>query len=257
MPSPFPGMNPYLEQNDAWEDFHGRYMVALADRLDTLVGPNYFVKIEVRLYLHELSGEERRFFAQTDVGIARSPTGTENGGIAARIETAPVQLTMPALHTQRLSSVEIRDRRNRRVVTAIELLSPSNKTPGADRYDYLQKRGRLLMTSANLVEIDLRRGGERPEPPALPPCDYYVLVSRARDWPKLGMWPLALRDPLPVVPVPLQEPDPDVALDLQAVLHRVYDAAGYAKYIYSDTPEPPLRPEDAEWARPFLRTTGE
>lgn len=222
MPSPFPGMNPFLEQADSWEDFHQRFITHAADTLSGPVGPNYLVKVEVRLILHELSAEERRFMAR-------------------------------ALDTERLASVEILDRRDRRVVTVIELLSPSNKAAGPDRDDYLLKRSRVLDGRTHLVEIDLRRGGERPHDPPLPSCDYYVLVSRWQDRPAVGFWPLALRERLPVIPIPLAPPDADVSLDLQDLLHRVYDAAGYHKYIYALTPEPPLLAADLAWARGLVR----
>jgi hypothetical protein len=114
----------------------------------------------------------------------------------------------------------------------------------------------VLAGMTHLVEIDLRRGGKRPTPPDLPPCDYYVLVSRYQDRPKLDFWPIAMRQQLPVVPVPLLAPDPDVSLDLQAVLHRTYDAADYGKYIYSETPEPPLSAEDEGWVRQFVPLSG-
>jgi hypothetical protein len=127
---------------------------------------------------------------------------------------------MPTVEVERHSWLEIRDRRNRRVVTVLELLSATNKTLGADRDGYLRKRNLLLEVPTHLVEIDLRRGGERPRPPQLPACDYYVLVSRAQDRPRLGMWPIGLRQRLPQVPIPLAAPDPDVLLDLQELLHR-------------------------------------
>jgi hypothetical protein len=242
-------MNPYLEQSDTSEDFHHNFIARAQEVLSPLLGPNYIVKVEVRLYLHELSAAERRFMGRTDVGVTGPPPGSHAppGSISA-----PVQLEMPAVDVERHSSLEIRDRRNRRLITAIELLSPSNKTPGGDRSDDLRKRGEVLASGVNLVEIDLRRGGERPRPPELPPCDYYVLVSRSRDWPRLDFWPIGLRDRLPAVPVPLVPPDPDVLLDLQAVLDRTYDAAEYGKYIYAETPEPPLSGEDAAWARSVL-----
>jgi hypothetical protein len=249
MPSPFPGMNPYLEQSDTWEDFHQSFITHARDFLTGQVGPNYLVKIEVRLYLHELSAEERRFLGRADLGVTGPPS---KGTSTAAEVTAPVQLEMPALDVEHHSSLEIRDRRNRRLVTAVELLSPSNKTPGADRDDYLRKRAQLLAYQVNLVEIDLRRGGQRPRPPELPACNYYVLIARAQNWPRLDMWPLTLRERLPVVPIPLAPPDPDVRLDLQEVLHRTYDAADYGKYIYAETPQPPLSAEDAAWAREFI-----
>lgn len=177
----------------------------------------------------------------------------QSGGVAgATCVAAPVQLTLPALDTESESWLEIRDRRDRRLVTVMELLSPSNKTPGADRNAYLGKRRQVLASMAHLVEIDLRRGGERPHLPELPPCDCFVLISRYSERPNLGLWPIGLRDRLPTVPIPLAAPDPDVLLDLQAVLDRTYDAAGYGKYVYAASPQPPLSPDDAEWARQFV-----
>jgi hypothetical protein len=214
------------------------------------VGPNYYVKIEVRLYLHELSAEQRRYFGRADVGVTGQPAPGPSAQTARA--TAPMELVLPNVEIERHSSLEIRDRRNRRVVTVIELLSPTNKTPGADRDDYLRKRNVLLIENIHFVEIDLRRGGERPGPPRLPPCDYYALVSRHEDRPRLGVWPLRLRDRLPVIPIPLTAPDADVLLDLQAVLDRTYDAADYGKYIYDETPEPPLSAEQLAWTRQFI-----
>jgi hypothetical protein len=250
MPSPFPGMNPYLEQNDTWEDFHHDFITRSREILSEQVGPHYLVKIEVRLYLHELSAEERRYFGRADVGVS-TPAAAPSCA-AASLAPAPVRLTLAAVDVERHSSLEIRDRRNRRLVTVIELLSPTNKAPGADRNDYLAKRSQILASPTHLVEIDLGRGGERPQPPGIPPCDYYVLVSRAEERPDLDLWPISLRDRLPVVPIPLAAPDPNVSLDLQAVLHRVYDAAAYGKYIYGETPQPPLSPSDAAWAQQFV-----
>jgi hypothetical protein len=256
MPSPFPGMNPYLEQNDTWDDFRPSFLMHARDSLTGKVGPNYLVKIEVRLLLHELSAQERRFIGRGDIGVAvlpaRAAAAPSGGGTAA----APVRLQLPAVEVERHTSVEIRDRRNRRVVTVIELLSPSNKTPGSDRDDYLAKRRQVLAGMTHLVEIDLRRGGTRPTPPQLPPCDYYVLLSRYEQRPNLDFWPISLRERLPVIPIPLLAPDPDVTLDLQAVLHQTFDAADYGKYIYGEIPEPPLPPEDAAWAQEFVPPAG-
>jgi hypothetical protein len=251
MPSPFPGMNPYLEQNDTWEDFHHNFITRAQEALSGQVGPNYLVKIEVRLILHELSAEERRFIGRADVGVT-APATTVSAIPPVTEVAAPMELQLPAVEVERHSSLEIRDRRNRRVVTVIELLSPSNKTPGSDRDDYLAKRRQVLAGMTHLVEIDLRRGGTRPTPPDLPACDYYVLVSRYEQRPKLVFWPLRLRQCLPVVRIPLLPPDPDVSLDLQAVLQRAYEAADYGKYIYGESPDPPLSAEDDAWARAFL-----
>jgi hypothetical protein len=244
-------MNPYLEQNDTWEDFHHNFITRTQESLNPRVGPHYLVKIEVRLILHELSADERRFLGRADVGVSASP-GTEAAHPGGTAAAAPIQLRLPAVEIERQAFIEIRDRRNRRLVTVLELLSPSNKTSGPDRDDYLAKRRQVLAGMTHLVEIDLRRGGTRPTPPELPSCDYYVLVSRFDERPTLGFWPLSLRQPLPIIFVPLLAPDPDVPLDLQAVLQRTYEAADYGKYIYTEIPDPPLTAEDQAWASPFI-----
>jgi hypothetical protein len=253
MPSPFPGMNPYLEQNDSWEDFHTNFLTRAQEILSGKVGDKYLVKIEVRLILHELSAEERRFMGRGDVAVT-SRVDVRRASTATEALPPPVVLQMPAVEVERHVSLEIRDRRNRRVVTVIELLSPSNKAPGEDREDYLAKRRQILAGQTHLVEIDLRRGGTRPGPPELPTCDYYALVSRYEDRPSVGFWPIGLREPLPILPIPLDVPDPAVSLDLKAVLDRAYDAVSYGKYIYQEMPEPPLLAEDERWARAILPT---
>jgi len=249
MPSPFPGMNPYLEQSYDWEDFHNEFISKVREALSDEVGPNYFVKLEVRLLLHERSAAERRFVGKADVGITTARIVDPSARIAGA-STAPMQLQLPAVEIIKQTYVEIRDSRNRRLVTVIELLSPSNKVSGDDRNSYLGKRDEILARQTHLVEIDLRRGGKRPTTPmAIPPCDYYALVSRYEDRPNVDFWPIGLRDPLPTIPVPLSEPDAPVPLDLKAMLDRAYDAAHFGKHIYSEQPDPPLRPEDDAWAR--------
>lgn len=217
MPSPFPGMNPYLEQNYDWNEFHQNYISRMQEFLAHRVGPKYFVKSEVRLFLHERSAEERKKW--------------------------------PAVVARKRSNLEIRDARNRILVTVIEVLSPSDKDMNGDYEPYMNKRRCILDSPSHFVEIDLRRGGYRPEPPRLPPSDYYTIVSQREDRPKLSFWPIGLRDRLPVIPVPLIAPDPPVSLDLKAILDIVYDAFEYGNHIYLETPDPPLSPDDATWAR--------
>ncbi len=253
MPSPFPGMNPYLEQEDVWHDFHERFVPHLAEvLLQPQVRAGYIVKIDEHVFIHERSALERAFIGRVDVLVAggRPP---EDAQPAAAVLQAPAFARVPlAVDEERLSFVEIRDRRDRQLVTVIELLSPLNKYAGPDREQYLGKRLQILRSRAHLVEIDLLRGGPRPPLEDLPDCDYCIAVSRAEDRPRVGVWPLRLRDRLPVIPVPLRAPDPDARVDLQELLHRVYDLAGYGEYIYTGTPQPRLHPDDAAWAQQFL-----
>lgn len=221
MPSPFPGMNPYLEQEDAWHDFHERFSPACSDVLLPQISPKYIITFGKRVFIHDVPESERL------------PGG-------------------PLVDRERQSFVQILDRETRRVVTVIELLSPSNKYAGADRDQHVAKRQQLFHSRVHLVEIDLLRGGPRLPVEGLPPCDYYVMVSRTEDRPRGALWPIALRDRLPVVPIPLAEEAPPAQLDLQPLLDRIYDAAGYRDYIYQGAPQPALSTEDAEWARQVL-----
>jgi hypothetical protein len=125
MPSPFPGMNPWLEQDDVWEDFHSRYLPAIAAQLARGVGTSYFVKIEQQLFIHESSADKRSPLGKADTGIAHARPPESAQGSAGTI-TAPMYAVIPpALETTRHSWIEIRDKRRRGVVTVIELLSPS------------------------------------------------------------------------------------------------------------------------------------
>ncbi|MEX2173694.1 MAG: DUF4058 family protein [Pirellulaceae bacterium] len=249
MPSPFPGMNPFLEHPDVWHDFHYRFIVAAADALTAQVRPNYIVKIDAHIYLHELPDEPRRLIGRGDANILQATGDVVAGsGSVATIE-APVQGRIElAVDEERVRYLEIVDRETREVVTVAELLSPANKLNGSDREQYLGKRRRLLRSNVHLVEIDLLRIGPRMPVEHRPECDYLILVSRAENRPDVQLWPLRLQQPLPTIPVPLKG-HVEARLELQSILHLVHDAAGYADYIYDNPIQPPLNPTDIEWAK--------
>jgi hypothetical protein len=226
-------MDPYLEQERAWSDFHESFMPAARDALAAQVRPHFIAKINEHLFIHELPEDARRF-------------------VGAAAVQAPARVRLPAVNTERLSFIEIRDRDDWQLVTVIELLSPSNKYAGPDREQYLAKRRQLPASAVHFVEIDLLRGGPRMPMEDLPECDYCVLVSRVETRPVADLWPIRLRERLPEVRVPLRPPHADARLDLQQVLQRVYDAAGYEDYIYRGQPQPQLNPEDAAWAQQIL-----
>jgi hypothetical protein len=251
-------MNPYLEQEDVWHDFHQSFIPAARELLTPQLRPRYYVKVEVHLYIHELPADQRRQVGRADVAVTR-PAVSRGSRPAATSSTPSGVTSAPAYATVRMavdverdSYLEVIDAKTREVVTVIELLSPSNKAPGADRDQYLAKRLQVLNSTAHLVEIDLLRGGPRMPLDDLPESDYYAMVSRVEERPRAGIWPVRLRDRLPEIPVPLRQGDDDVRLDLQSILHRVYDAAGYDDYMYASEPRPRLPPEDAEWARQFI-----
>jgi Protein of unknown function (DUF4058) len=250
MPSPFPGMNPYLEQTAQWQDFHTEFLTTIRRALTPQVGPNYIVQLEEHLYIHDMVEETRVRVGRGDVTFARSRFSSQ-GGVATDVLDAPEEVDLPEQDEERIRFLEIRDRRGRELITVIELLSPSNKRSGEDRELYLAKRREILRSPAHLVEIDLLRGWAPLPVRNRPACDYSIMVSRAERRPKAGYWAIKLRDRLPVIPVPLRVEDGDVRIDLQAALNSGYDAAAYERYIYEGSPEPVLSPEDATWAAQF------
>lgn len=254
MPSPFPGMNPYLEQPDVWHDFHQRFVTRIADALAAQIRPEFIAKVDDHVYIHELSAEERKFLGRPDVYIShagdRGNTGTAT---AERQVAAPAfGYITPAVDVVHEPYIEIRDRETREVITVIELLSPTNKTPGSDREQYIGKRKAILASNTHLVEIDFLRGGQRMPVGDEPACDYLVMVSRSYDRPRVELWPVRLREALPLIPVPLRLGRADATIDLGVLLAEQFDAAGYEDYVYGTSPQPPLAELDAAWASQLL-----
>jgi hypothetical protein len=143
------------------------------------------------------------------------------------------------------------------LVTAIEILSPTNKR-GEGYQEYLDKRRRLLLSTAHLIEIDLLRHGRRvPTQEPLPPASYFVFLSRAEQRPIMDVWPIQLTMILPTIPVPLLPEDEDTTLDLQLALTTIYDALNYDLSVnYTQSPEIPLEGDSVTWARHVLRSAG-
>jgi hypothetical protein len=247
-------MNPYLEQDALWQDFHINFLAAIKAQLVPQVRPRYYVLLERYIYVHEAPDEPpaRR---RADFLVARPEAGAAPPGGAAILEIdAPAEVEHTGQDVLRQAFLAIRDPVRGEVVTLLEMLSPANKR---DEYQqYLTRRAQILSSNAHLVAIDLLRGG-RPMPDAnRPVCDYSVLVSRAERRPRASFWPIGLKGRLPVISVPLRSPDGAVPLDIQEVLHQVYDASGYEDFIYAGAPDPPLSPEEAAWARQFVPAGG-
>ena len=251
MPSPFPGMNPWLEQDGLWHDFHQDFLAGMREVIAGQVAPDYYVALEEHVFIQEPPEPRVRFLGRPDLAIVK--TGDVGNAASCAVLEAPVYTALPEpMDVVRESFLEIRHTESERLVTVLELLSPSNKQPGYDRDAYLAKRRYYLLSDVNFIEIDLMRGGPRMPIEELSPCDYYVLVKRATDRTRAGVWPIRVRDSLPSIPIPLRAPDPDARLNLQAVLHTVYDRAGYRHHIYRGTPKPQLVTDDAQWAQSIL-----
>jgi hypothetical protein len=247
-------MNPYIERDAVWSDFHWEYIKAIKKALVPQVRPEFFVKIGEQIYIRT-DEESRHLVGLGDVSVTKTSIQPEANGAVGLLE-APVRLRVPqAAYEEKVPFIEIFDKEYQSLVTVIELLSPSNKRKKKDREQFIGKREQILESSVNYVEIDLLRGGRRMPLADMPVCAYCVMVSPADDRPEVGFWPIGLRDPLPVIPIPVSETKTNVRIALQDLLHQVYDEAAYGDYIYNDRPEPRLRREDAAWAKLVLAAT--
>ncbi len=250
MPSPFPGMDPYLEAPEVWPDFHSRFINGISEKIVPLVRPRYSVRIEERVYLGFVPTDELELI-RPDITITKRAQDLPRSSSATTVAAVPVPVAMVMPEEVREVYLVVQSLELDRVVTVIELLSPSNKRSGSPgRMAYLEKRGAVLKSPAHLVEIDLLRGGQRmPMRGPLPPADYYVILSRREKRPQCDVYPCSLRATLPEVPVPLAGGDPDIPLNLQSVLSTVYDRAGYDYSLnYTRGLEPSFGPNDQEWA---------
>lgn len=262
MPSPFPGMDPYLE-GYLWPDVHSALASKIRQYLVPLLRPKYIARLEV--YLTEdpcPEGEVGILYPDVEVlETVRSgtPGGTKPGlEAAAPASTSPnttatitpPTLALPLLRSVpvRLTTVEIRDVAHNRLVTSIEILSPVNKRePGLAAYR--QKCQRLYAAKVHLLELDLLRRGTRPfAQPRLPQVPYCMALTRAQAQ-TIELWPVELSQPLPTLPVPLAEPDLDVPLPLQPILAAVYEEAAYDLSLdYTQPPPPPsLSVDELRW----------
>jgi hypothetical protein len=265
MPGPFPGMDPYLESGDLWQGFHNRFMTYACDALQPRLPAGYIATLEMRIFVGRGEPEDGAGERIPDVEVLR--TGRHAGGAAVAEPGAPVGLAgywIEDLPVERREAyVNIRALEGSRLVTSIELLSPSNKRSGQGRREYVRKQEEMQDAGVSLVEIDLLRGGQHtvavPEGllAGLPPYDYLACVWRAyRPW-GFQVLPWALREPLPEVPIPLAAEDEEPRLDLQALLEECYEKGRYRELLsYRGEPSPALRSDDAAWARELLKTAG-
>lgn len=252
----FPGMDPYLENPLIWQGFHNAFVVHIRDHLQPLIRPRYIASVEDRVVVE---GPERREIAP-DVWIKRRREGSQGTTAAVMEAEAPIEIVVSELEIHE-NFIEILDRESgQRVVTVIEALSPWNKFPGPGRDLYLKQR-EVRNSQSHLVEIDLLRTGPQTVP--VPEWmlggrgayDYLVCINRAEERrERFQVYLCRLRRRLPRIRIPLADPDPDVFLDLQAVLAYSYEMGSYRDRLRYDRPcVPPLAPEDQAWADELIR----
>ncbi len=258
MPSPFPGMDPYLEGRNTWPGLHHRLITAIGDALVPQVAPAYYVEVEERIYTVE---EERgKFVGRPDVAIITAPATAEQkgeSGVATGCASIAETVNLPLFEKVPEGYLEVRDTQTHEVITVIEVLSPTNKVVGEGRREYEAKRREVLYTLTNLIEIDLLRAGEPMEMKPTPKRDYRIVVRAGWERHRAQLYAFSVRQPIPDFPVPLRRDEKAVVLALGKLLSEIYDRARYdLRLNYHQPPEPPLAPEDAIWASELLRAKG-
>ncbi len=243
MPSPFPGMDPYLERPSLWPDLHFRLIAALADTLSPVVAPRYYVSIEERIHFWE--GDRQQTIGRADVAVIGPPGPGEGSGRSGVATLSPpaIEILLPEPdEPERHVYLEIRDPEGDELITTLEVLSYSNKKPGKGRDEYEIKRDQILSTFTTLIEIDLLRAYR---PMAMRPTNgfqashYRVLVSRYEQRPRATLYPFSIRDTFPVFPVPLREGEPEPLVELKPLLDGIYDRAQYARRVNYQRPPGP------------------
>ena len=244
MPSPFPGMDPYLE-GYLWPDVHNALASKIRQLLTPLLRPRYTARLAIYV-IEDIAPEGDIGIMYPDVEVMQPSSvpdilSTKQSTTIHNYSPTPATLTIPVVLPidVQIPVVEIRDTAQNRLITSIEILSPVNKRePGLTQYR--QKRQRLYQAGVHLIEMDLLRRGACPiSDSRLLDAPYLIALTRSHTA-KTDIWQLRFTDPLPTIPVPLNQPDDDVLLDLSAAFGSVYDEAGYDLSIdYNQEPPPP------------------
>ena len=257
MPSPFPGMDPYLEGSE-WTSVHVELSSEIARQLAPKLRPKYIVRT-MRRFITEMPEDVAISTGDIypDVGVADHQPNSNPIATEAAVVPAPLEFTtfIPASIPD--VSIEIRDVDQGALVAEIEVLSPANKR-GDGYQDYLRKRRRILVSTTHLIEVDLLRAGRRvPMREALPDVPYFIFLSRSERRPITQVWTICLNMALPIIPIPLLAGDADAELNLQDAFTGVYDALGYdLSTDYTRPPNASFSVEELRWLRQRLTEVG-
>ena len=257
MPSPFPGIDPFIEDQGLWQDFHHGVIGGVRDEISNRLPDPYFARIDERMRVIEIPAREVRQILP-DVAVLREREAPgARGGLAGTLTLEAEVIPLRYLEEVREAFIEIVHLPERRVVTVIEVLSPSNKS-ASGRSDYLAKRNAYIRGDVHIVELDLLLGGQRlPMRRDLPAGDYFAFVSRAERRPDCEVFAWSIRRSLPTIPVPLLAPDPDILVELGPIFASVYDRTRYNRSIdYKAALTLPLSPNDLEWSGAVPRGEG-
>ena len=258
MPSPFPGMDPWLEAPGVFPSVHGSLMYRIRDALNQLLPAHYLATTDRLVWVDP---EQTR---EPDVGTFGPddrPEGSVSGEPFADAGMVAI-LSERVLEPWEQPYLEILSAEGDRLVTALEILSPVNKTAGnAGRAAYQQKHEEFRLGNVNVVEIDLLRGGTHTTAAplaqlrrVLPGFDYHLCTTVVGRPLRHFVKPFRVTDPLPPLVVPLDPGVPPVRTELQPLFDQIYDAGRYerlAKYA-TRQPDPPLTAEQRAWADGLL-----
>lgn len=261
MTSPFPGMDPYLE-GELWQEFHSTLAHTLRGQLLSSLQPKYVALLEKRYVIGQgfnRMGKPVDISIYPDVHILETKSLRESTAtLELPVATTPPSLELTEFEKTPQLSIEIRDVAQRRLVTVIEILSPANKM-GRGYEEYQERREQVLGTETHLLEIDLLRRGLRPVVSYdLPNAPYFVFLNRSDRRYATSVWAVGLPERLPIVPVPLLHPDPDVPLDLQAAVEACFALVHYEQLLDYTLPPPLPELDDAAatWLKQTLQAAG-
>lgn len=269
MPSPFPGMDPWLESPGVFPDFHNTFIANMRAAISVVLPPPYFAAIGTRVVV-EIDTNRRR--VEPDVDIFKP--GGKNGHHqddppSSQGNTIATAAHPVVVHVQQFESIEwtleVRaGEHDDDLITSIEILSRSNKRPGRGRKEYLRKQKEMMGRQVHLVELDLLRSGRHTT--AVPGAnlhsdvgafDYHISIWRADRPADFEIYPILVTQQLPNITIPLRRETKPITIDLQSVFDRTYDEANYPRRLrYDQPPDPPLSSEQAAWANNILREKG-
>src|SRR5437588_5123350 len=262
MKSPFPGMDPYIEARGLWEGFHNHLIEAIYQAIAAVLPRGYTADTAVRTYVVLMGAEGKdEHLAKPDVAVTQSASGKKprkkkgDVTVAEEGESMPMEAFIAEKFEETFVEIYAEDE-ERILVTCIEVLSPSNKRRGTEGWqEYERTRQAMLLGQANFIEIDLLRGGDKfPMLTPWPDSPYTLLVSRADRAPYCRVWLAHFQRRLPVIPVPLMSPDPDLTLDLQPLVDSIYALGRYDERIdYTRPLTPALSDADAGWVQDILK----
>ena len=161
MPSPFPGMDPFLESY--WGDVHTSLTTYARDQLNRQLPTDLRARVEeyIGVEIEHNEGDRESSQRRPDVSFLErwSPPHPEAALAELDPDTADSPLVVAySTEPETLRRILIHDRKGERLVTSIEFLSPGNKAGNA-RTEFRQKQADLASAGINLVEIDLVRAG--------------------------------------------------------------------------------------------------